>query len=123
MSKPGYHTYHAHIKGVYHRGADIQAYCQGLDYPAEVLLEREPDNAFDKNAIKVYHDDIWIGYIAKEVASWLAPKMDDGMEYIAEATGLETGDRTGKRATWLMLQVHVKKADRGQETGPEPSAA
>lgn len=42
-----------------------------------VTLEREPDNSYDTNAIRVITEaGIFIGYVAKEVAVELAPLLD-----------------------------------------------
>lgn len=57
------------------------------DVPLHCRLEREPDNAHDENAVKVIviekpwakkHDGMHIGYIARAVASVIAPAMDEG---------------------------------------------
>ncbi len=45
-------------------------------------LKREPDNEYDKNAIQVVLPDGYIiAYVAKEVAKYLAPKIDAGKSY------------------------------------------
>jgi len=60
----------------------------------KVFLKREPNNKFDKNAIKVLIETKplfgifgikikHIGYIKAERASKLAPKMDNGLEFSA----------------------------------------
>lgn len=48
-----------------------------------VLLEREYDNKFDKNAIKVIVDEKQIGYIGKDYAQILAEFMDAGRKFTA----------------------------------------
>lgn len=48
-----------------------------------VKLEREADNKYDTNAIKVMADEKQIGYIGKEYASILAPLMDEYEEFSA----------------------------------------
>lgn len=48
-----------------------------------VKLEREADNKYDANAIKVMADEKQIGYIGKEYASILAPLMDGYEEFSA----------------------------------------
>ena len=42
-----------------------------------IQLEREPQNRFDPNAIKVIADGKQIGYIGKDFASILAPMIDN----------------------------------------------
>lgn len=56
-------------------------------------LKREPNNSFDNNAIAIYSDRNFnhlIGYIRKEISSWLAPLIDSGYIYrcsISQITG------------------------------------
>ena len=48
-------------------------------------LVREPDNAHDRNAIRVaLFGDLFMGYIPKDVAFHLAPLMDAGRAFDAE---------------------------------------
>lgn len=42
-----------------------------------IQLEREPQNAYDPNAIKVLADGKQIGYIGKDFSGILAPMMDN----------------------------------------------
>ena len=50
--------------------------------PFRVKLEREPENRFDENALKVIAQELrpgmHIGYIARDVAARLAKLMDSG---------------------------------------------
>ena len=49
-----------------------------LGFGDSLTLVREPENAFDENAIKVFSlDGIFLGYIAREYASEWAPVFDD----------------------------------------------
>ena len=59
----------------------------------QVFLIREPDNAFDANAIKIQRwDRQQIGYINRELAKILAPKMDRiGKPVKATVTALTGG--------------------------------
>ncbi|EOI9075135.1 HIRAN domain-containing protein, partial [Streptococcus pyogenes] len=47
-------------------------------------LEREPNNEFDKNAIKVLINNIHVGYIPKKKAKKIAKLIDNGYNYRAE---------------------------------------
>lgn len=53
----------------------------------ELSLEREPDNQYDSNAIKVIHHDpldgseTHLGYVEKDIAAEIASQLDAG--YIA----------------------------------------
>ncbi len=60
-------------------------------------LRREYNNPYDKNAISVFHGSSKrIGYVAKEVAARLAPKMDVGWKYeIANIVGTYSSGKWG----------------------------
>lgn len=71
------------------------------DAPLKVKLVREPHNTHDENAIAVYvtekpYEGFQIGYVARVVASEIAPRLDDGRLEVTEA--------------WL----HVIEADEGK---------
>jgi hypothetical protein len=55
-----------------------------------ITLEREKDNKYDMNAVKVLADDKQIGYIGKEYASIIAPLMDEYEEFTAVVKGIGT---------------------------------
>lgn len=55
----------------------------GMTTASPVDLIREPDNKYDKNAIKVITGDKQIGYIGKEYASIMAPLMDNEIQFTA----------------------------------------
>ena len=48
-----------------------------------IFLEREPNNKYDKNAIKVMTLMGQVGYVGKEYASILAEMMDAGRKFQA----------------------------------------
>lgn len=60
-------------------------------------LEREPENPYDENAIKVLYDldgeSLHIGYIAKEDAAFIAPHLDEGSEFVTQVFDFETRGR------------------------------
>jgi hypothetical protein len=45
---------------------------------AKLLLKREPNNAYDKNAIAVCFSNTKLGHIGAGLAALLAPRMDAG---------------------------------------------
>ncbi len=47
-------------------------------------LVREPNNEHDPNAIRVVIAEFFLGYVPKNIASWLAPKMDADETFGAE---------------------------------------
>jgi hypothetical protein len=70
-------------------------------YP-EIVLEREPKNLYDSNAIKVFlievsdehtQNKIHIGYIRRGTAAWLSPLMKEGYRvdvktHLVHSTGI-----------------------------------
>jgi len=68
------------LRGLSFRQIDDKAFFNTLSERDGLLIEREPHNQFDPNAIKVMSPDgvYHIGYVAKEVAVELAPLMDEG---------------------------------------------
>ncbi len=61
-------------------------------------LVREPANEYDPNAVQIWvhvrgRGDGCIGYLAKEIASGIAPQLDEGRQVIALFDGI-TGDGT-----------------------------
>lgn len=78
------------LMGVNFRGEEIRELVKALPVGTTFSLERDPNNEYDANAIQVIYnsemgeDEIFVGFVAKEVAEELAPLLDDG--YIATAT-------------------------------------
>lgn len=68
------------LRGLSFRPPEAKAYANTLTEGDPLLIEREPSNQFDPNAIKVLSPEgsIHIGYVAKEIAVELAPMMDEG---------------------------------------------
>jgi len=68
------------------------------DAPHLAVLEREPLNMYDRNAVKVLiglHGDHHIGYVPRDVAALLAPKLDSGDVQIVTAWVTEIDADTG----------------------------
>lgn len=60
-------------------GSDRQGLIALLAIDEPLMLEREPGNAHDPNAIKVLSaEGAQLGYVAREGARWLAVQMDGG---------------------------------------------
>lgn len=76
------------LMGVNFRGAEIRELVKTLPIGTTFILERDPENQYDANAIKVIYsgeyEDHFVGFVAKEVAEELAPLLDSG--YTAYAT-------------------------------------
>ena len=68
---------------------------------SELILEREPNNEFDKFAVKVLFKDNKLGYIPKSKNQTVARLMDAGKQFYAKVTAKEW---EGK---WLRLDLEV----------------
>ena len=69
-------TFKMHIVGMYFHPKG-QA---GLAIGSRVLLQRDSCNPYDNNAIRVVHAEtqVMIGFVAKNMAKNIAPKIDSG---------------------------------------------
>ncbi len=65
------------LKGLYHRPSEAISRAHRLVYNEPLLLQAEPNNQNDPNAIMVKtQDDVHIGYIPKEYSVFLSKHMD-----------------------------------------------
>lgn len=65
-------------------GSDRQARIVQLAIDESLVLEREPGNVHDANAIRVLSaEGVQIGYVAREGARWLAVQLDGGAMVVA----------------------------------------
>jgi hypothetical protein len=83
----------------------------GIAIGDPLTLRHEPENEFDTNAVKVFWQDQWIGYIPKDMAALMAaevPELVSGLE--AVVTGLTTTSlRDGFR---LQISIPIARASR-----------
>jgi hypothetical protein len=70
----------AYLRGTSFRPITAKTIVAGFQGGEALLIEREPHNQFDPNAIMVLDPETreHLGYVAKEVAVELAPMMDEG---------------------------------------------
>ncbi len=84
------------VVGMHFRGAHAKEIASALLPGNTLTLEREPENAYDINAIKVIHPgtEQHIGYIEAGQAAWIATELDDTTKQpICTVTGLETSNK------------------------------
>ena len=67
----------------------------------ELILKREPDNKFDKFAIKLLYKESSLGYIPKSKNQTIARLMDVGKQFYAKVSAKEW---EGK---WLRMDLEV----------------
>lgn len=85
------------VVGMHFRGPDAKEAAASLEPGTMLRLEREPDNQYDPNAIKVFFESLWIGYIERGQAAWIAPLMDEGATptcTVTEVREIEAGRKT-----------------------------
>jgi single-stranded-DNA-specific exonuclease len=89
----GASQFHSKIVGVSFEGR--QDTIAGLRVGTELVLERQPVNEFDPNAIAVRYGALQLGFVRKQIAKHLAPLIDDGARYRARIESLTGGPSTG----------------------------
>jgi hypothetical protein len=69
---------HSVIVGTKFRGDQAMTAIAKMRPGDAVHLEREPDNAYDRNAVSCYYLGIHVGYIPRKVNPAIAQAMDKG---------------------------------------------
>ena len=82
-----------HVVGMHFRGAEAKATVAAFEPPVALRLEREPENPYDANAIKVYYGDQHIGYIEKSSAAFIALDMDAGIQFTCTVEGFHEANK------------------------------
>jgi hypothetical protein len=79
--------FEAILRGVNFRPIEAKSLVLAMDQGHVLTLQREPDNQYDPNAIQVIDPEtqIFIGFVAKEVAADIAPLMDEGTMFNCRA--------------------------------------
>lgn len=86
--------FEALLMGVSFRPIEAKAIVKDLEDGTSLILQREPTNKYDVNAIQVLSNDenpiepnCFLGYVAKETACDLAPWMDQGWHFTCVMNG------------------------------------
>lgn len=93
--------YEALLRGVNFRPIEAKSLVMEMEEGHVLSLLREPENPYDTNAIQVIDPEsqIFIGFVAKEVAAEIAPLMDEGIEFDCRA-GMRLGQMTFELLIW-----------------------
>ena len=93
---------------------------QGLAVGVEVRLDREPENRFDPNAVKVFCPSLerWVGYIMAGEASHLARALDTGDAAVRRAV-LREAPAADLEAKPLCVEICFSKLDEDAKAGGE----
>lgn len=79
-------VYHTKVAGVTFEGR--QDIIKDLKNGTDIVFEREPDNKYDPNAVKVLAEGKHIGFLPR--GSWVSKEMDKGVKFkacISQITG------------------------------------
>ncbi|HEY9155548.1 MAG TPA: HIRAN domain-containing protein [Opitutaceae bacterium] len=69
------------MRGAQFRPAECKEHLKTLGAGDELDVVRDAENAYDANAVALYHDGLHLGFVAKETAEEIAPLMDEGMQF------------------------------------------
>lgn len=69
------------VVGMHFRGGEAKQAAAAVPIGTVLRLVREPENQFDFNAIKVFLEDMHLGYLERGQAAWISPHMDAGIEF------------------------------------------
>ncbi len=106
-------TYISVLRGSKFRPMEAQAVVARLETDEAVELEREPDNPYDENAIKVIAHGEHIGYVAKEDAVEIASIMDNHT-----TVNCLISDAAGSKSPFLEINTRAE-----DDAAVEPSTA
>ena len=119
--------YHTKVAGVTFEGR--QDIIKNLESGTPLVFERDPENKFDKNAVKVLAEGKHIGFLPR--GSWVANEMDQGVKFnasISQITGGGPGmsygvnveyEVAGRASSSVETQATQKTAVTGKPKNPE----
>ena len=91
------YDFHTKLAGTTFDGRDEIIECLylsgNMDIGQELLLKREPNNPYDRNAIAVIHPETMqqIGFIQKDLAATMSPNIDAGIIFKATISSVTGG--------------------------------
>jgi tetratricopeptide (TPR) repeat protein len=86
-----------------------------LSLDDSIYLERDYYNAYDSNAIGVFNEyGESIGWIPREVAAWLAPKMDADEKYGVEMNRILGGDGLSYGVEIILKAPEIMKKENAE---------
>lgn len=96
------------VVGMHFRGQHAKAWAEAVQPGTEIFYEREPENPYDSMAIKVLYNLQHVGYIERNQAAFIAPWIDQGVEYSCTVTGVE---QRGKNIHPLVLFTPTEEVE------------
>lgn len=112
--------FHTKVAGV--SFDDRQQVARTLEPGEALVVEREPNNAYDPYAVAVRTaDGRQVGYLKRLIAAAIAPQMDRGARYVAtvqSVTGLDAGPEAAERTVGINILMRVQsEAASSEELG------
>ena len=77
------------VVGMHFRGQEAKDAAANLPIGTELKLVREPDNKYDYNALQVFLEDQFLGYVEASQAAWISPHIDAGYPHRCICTSKE----------------------------------
>ena len=110
----------ATLMGAAHRSSEAREIVKAFTGQEPLRLERDPDNAYDENAIKVYdeHTGEWIGFIERGIAEEVAPKLDAG-ERLDCTVHMVIDGGSGQLKPLLKIETHRDEEAEADGEGGE----
>jgi single-stranded-DNA-specific exonuclease len=110
--------FHTKLVGVSYEGR--QDTIAGLKLGEELMLERQPQNPYDPNAIAVRYGALQLGFIRKEIAKHIAPHIDAGARYRARIESLTGGGAKNRGVNiymWRSFEASLRDAPQDDGAG------
>ncbi len=98
----------------------------GLSEGVELALQRQPENPYDANAIAVCFGTFQLGFLRREIAARIAPKIDGGTRYRAFISALTGGGLTNdgsERNRGINIVVEIDDAALRRQRSREGAEA
>lgn len=101
------HVYRFDLAGANFRPSSAQGRTLGLKPGDHAFLERDPDNQYDDNAVRVLTegDRDFIGFVPREMAATIAPLLDVG--YLYGCSVISSGNLKPTFEVWLKHPDHA----------------
>ena len=77
------------VVGMHFRGQEAKDAAANLPVGTELRLVREPENKYDYNALQVFLEDQFLGYVEASQAAWISPHIDAGYPHRCICTSKE----------------------------------
>lgn len=75
-----------------------------------LVMQPEPDNKFDQNAVKLIFNEVMIGYVPGKLSADVSAFLDYGMDPIAKITKVDA-----KAKTWEQIEVVIKEYEEDED--------